>query len=214
MSTMCGKSLTIFVIFFTVVVFADSFQGINYIIIEKSTFGSAKISIDVKLDKRVSKEYLQDFALYLQNNEPIKYDRMFISYYLPGMIKSKGAWATTHFNPDLKVEILGISIEEEEALQKKSNSNQDKIIGEWLYEAPYVGAKYTFIKRNDKIVMIIKYKDGSGSEKEMIQKKQSGKVRFEEKKPNVYGEYYMIEKSGNMGVYDNDGLIQIMRKIK
>jgi len=55
------------------------------------------------------------------------------------------------------------------------------IIGEWLDESPYGGAKYTLLQKNDKIVMIRKFNDGSSSEIEMIQKKQSGELRFEEK---------------------------------
>ena len=52
-----------------------------------------------------------------------------------------------------------------------SNDSSGEIIGEWLDESPYVGTKYTFLKRNGKIIMIRKFKDGSGSEEEMIQKK-------------------------------------------
>jgi hypothetical protein len=58
-----------------------------------------------------------------------------------------------------------------------------------------------------------KFKDGV-LETEMIQKKQSGLLRFEEKKGNDFGEYYLIENNGNLGSYDRDGLISTMRAIK
>jgi hypothetical protein len=89
-----------------------------------------------------------------------------------------------------------------------------EIIGEWIDESPYVDAKYTFLRRSDKIFMIRKFKDGSGSETEMVQKKHSRRLRFEEKRGNDFGEYYLIESNGNMGIYDNDGLINTMRSIK
>ena len=95
-----------------------------------------------------------------------------------------------------------------------SKESSGEIIGEWLDDSPYVAGKYTFLKRNGKVIMIRKFKDGSGSEEEMIQKKQSGRLRFEEKEGNDCGDYYLIEKNGNLGVYDNAGLIQTMRSIK
>jgi hypothetical protein len=193
--------------------FAGSFQGVKYTVVEKSNLGSIKSSIDIRLEKKVSKDFLQKLALKLRKAEPRKYDRMFITYYLPGMTPGSGAWATSHFNPNLEVKILGTTIEEEKALMSKPQKLSDKIIGEWLDESSY-GAKYTLIKRNGKIIMICKYKDGSGSEEEMIQKKQSGKLRFEEKEGNDFGEYYLIEGNGRLAIYDNSGFGFSMRPIK
>jgi hypothetical protein len=200
-------------LFSTIPAFAGSFQGVKYTVVEKSNLGSIKSSIDIRLEKKVSKDFLQKLALKLRKAEPRKYDRMFITYYLPGMTPGSGAWATSHFNPNLEVKILGTTIEEEKALMSKPQKSSDKIIGEWLDESSY-GAKYTLIKRNGKIIMICKYKDGSRSEEEMIQKKQSGKLRFEEKEGNDFGEYYLIEGNGRLAIYDNSGFGFSMRPIK
>ena len=48
----------------------------------------------------------------------------------------------------------------------------------------------------------------------MIQKNQSGRLRFEEKGGNDHGEYYLIERNGDLSVYDSAGLISTMRAIK
>ena len=205
--------ITTFLLFAAVSAFAKSFQGVSYTIIEKSSLGSIKLSLDIRLEQKVSKSFLQKFALKLRQGEPIKYDRIFICYLLPGMTPGAGAWATSHFNPNLEVKILGTTIEEEKALMSKPQKSSDKIIGEWLYDSSY-GAKYTLIKRNGKIIMICKYKDGSGSEEEMIQKKQLGKLRFEEKEGNDFGEYYLIESNGRLAIYDNSGFGFSMRPIK
>ena len=203
-----------FLFFPNVSAFAKSFQGVSYTIIEKYSMGSIKLSIDIRLEQKVSKDFLHKLALKLRREEPIKYDRMFILYYLPGMKPGSGAWASSHFNPNLKVNILGTTIEEEKALMSKPKDSSGEIIGEWIDESPYVGGKYTLLKRSGKIIMIRKFPDGSGSEKEMIQKKQSGKLRFEEKGGNDFGEYYLIESNGQLGAYDDAGLISTMRSIK
>ena len=146
--------------------------------------------------------------------ESRKYDRVFITYYLPGMTPGSGAWATSHFDPNLEVKILGTTIEEEKTLMDEPKNSSGEIIGKWFNESLYGGAKYTFLKRDGKIIMIRKFKDGSSDEKEMIQKNQSGRVRFEEKGGNLDKEYYLIERNGNLGIYDNAGLILTMHSIK
>lgn len=203
-----------FLLFPAVSAFAKSFQGVGYTIIDKSSMGSIKSSIDIRLERKVSKDFLKRLALKLRQEQSIKYDRIFITYYLPGMTPGSGAWATSHFNPNLEVNILGTTIEEEKAVMSKPKDSSGEIIGEWLDESPYVGGKYTLLKRNGKVIMIRKFKDGSSSEDEMIQKKQSGTLRFEEKDGSVSGDYYLIERNGNLGVYDNAGLIHTMRPIK
>jgi hypothetical protein len=70
------------------------------------------------------------------------------------------------------------------------------------------------MKKNDKLTMVRKFIDGSGSEKEMIQVNQSGRTRFEEKGGNRHGEYYLIERDGNLGAYDQQGFIRTMRSIR
>jgi len=201
-------------LFAAVSVSAETFQGVNYTVIEKTNLGTVKGSIVIRLEKKVTRDLLHKLALNLKKAQPRKYDRLFIEYYLPGMTPGSGAWATSHFNPNLEVKILGTTIEEEKALKAGSKKSSGKIIGEWLDESPYVGAKYTLMKKNGKIIMVRKFRDGSSSEKEMIQKNHSGKLRFEEKDGNDFGEYYLIEKNGNLGAYDSAGLISTMRAIK
>jgi len=195
-------------------VLAETFLNVSYTVIEKSHMGNIKGSIDIKLEKKVTKAFLQKLALKLRDAEPRKYDRLFILYYLPSMTSGSGAWATSHFNPNLEIKILGITIEEEKALLSQTKDLSGEIIGQWLDESPYVGAKYTFLTRNGKTFMIRKFKNGSVSEEEMIQKNQSGRLRFEEKGGNDFEEYYLIERNGSLSVYDNDGLISTMRSIK
>lgn len=210
--------MTIFLIslalFATDPVLAETFLGVNYTVIEKTNLQNIKGSIDIRLEKKVPKDFLQKLALKLRGAEPRKYDRLFITYYLPGMTPGSGAWATSHFNPNLEVKILGTTIEEEKALLSEHRNSSGEIIGEWLDDSSYVGAKYTLMKKNRKIFMIRKFKDGSGSEKEMIQKNHSGRLRFEEKEGNDFGEYYLIEKNGNLGAYDSSGIISTMRSIQ
>ena len=191
----------------------DTAQGVNYTVIDKTNLGSMKGSISIRLKKKVSKDSLHKLAFKLRENQPRKYNRLFITYYLPGMTSDSGAWATTHFNPSLKVTILGLTIEEEEALTDGPKTSLGEVIGEWLDETPFIGSKHTLMMKNEKIIMVRKYSDGSHSEIEMIQKNQSGMLRFERKKSR-FEEYYLIERNGSLSLYDDLGLISTMPAIK
>lgn len=169
-------------------VFAETFQDFKYTIIEKSNLASIKSSIDIRLfGEKVTKDFLHKLALKLRDAETRKYDRLFITYYLPGMTPVAGAWATTHFDPNLEVKILGTMIEEEKVLLSESKNSSGKIIGEWLDESPYVGAKYKIVKQNGKIIMMRKFKDGRGLENEIIQKTQSGNSGLRKKEEMILG---------------------------
>ena len=128
--------ITIPFLFPTTHSFAASFQGVNYAVIEQSNFENIKNSIVIRLEKKVSKAFLEKLALKLRKAEPKKYDRMFITYYLPGMTPGSGAWAASHFNPNLKVNIFGTTIAEEKALMSKPKNPSGKVLVNGLTNRP------------------------------------------------------------------------------
>ncbi|MCI5123321.1 MAG: hypothetical protein D3925_02290 [Candidatus Electrothrix sp. AR5] len=172
--------------------------------------GCIKGSIEIRLEQIVSEETLKKIALKLRDDESIKYDKLFIEYYLPEMELGAGAWATSHFTPDLDIIIFGLSIEGEKDLASKPKNISEKIIGQWIDRGALTG-KYTFLERNNCIVMIINFQDGSNLEKEMTKKTDElGRVKFEEKEQNDFNEYYLIEKDSRLGLYDDQNHIRTL----
>ena len=184
-------------------------EDFSYKIIEANRLGTIKCDLTVRLNKRVSEETLRQLAIELRAKEPKRYDRMFITYYLPGMTVGAGAWATSHFNPNLDVRILGMTVKEDKNLLKEKKKS-GKMIGVWTDE---LLGKVTIIKKGSGYIIEKKYKDGSGSTEDLIGYKVRGKPAFKEK-GDTSGEYYVIERSGGLGVYDSLGLITTMRAIK
>ena len=78
-----------------------------------------KFSVDVMVRKRMSKSELQSAARALdflisaiqRRHGDRRYPRIFITWYLPGMKIGAGAWATTHFEPKLTVNIMDWMLE-------------------------------------------------------------------------------------------------------
>ena len=91
-------------------------NGGIYTIIRTEVVPGIKRSLDIRLNRTVSEEVLRAIATKLENSDHGTYERTFISYHLPGMKVGSGAWATSHFDPDLEICILGVSTDQEELL--------------------------------------------------------------------------------------------------
>jgi len=99
------KNLSIVVLLFTffiIAVSSDSVATEPYTVISDTTLLRIKRSVDVRLENQITEQQLHDIAKEIFRSG---YDKTFILYYLPGMQVDSGAWATTHFNPKLKIRI-------------------------------------------------------------------------------------------------------------
>lgn len=77
----------------------------EYISVEK--LHNIKLSIDVRALKKMPESDLEKSAksIYREKKGSI-FQRVFITWYLPGMKVGSGAWATTHFTPTLRVDLM------------------------------------------------------------------------------------------------------------
>ena len=203
--------IIVFLVFSIFLVLATCTKEFSYKVIAADRLGTIKCSLTVRLSKKIPEEKLRKLAIKLRDKELKKYDRMFITYYLPGMDVGTGAWATTHFNPNLKVNILGLTkgkFQKESKSSKENTNNSNKIIGVW---ADSLGS-VTIIGKNSGYVIIKKYVDGSGGTEKLVKYKVKGKLAFKEK--TYPDNYYVIDSSGNLSVYDSLGLDVIMRSKK
>ncbi len=188
-------------------------KGATYTIINKNIVPGIKRGLDIRLSKKVSKDVLTSIAMKLKKADSNTYKRTFIGYYLPGMKVGAGYWATTHFNPDLKVRILGLTVEQENALKKQPNPS-GVILGKWMDKRPLVGHKITIFKKDGKLFMQDTHKDGSGGKTELVEKKSSLGRRFEKADGSGGGDYWILDSSGNLQIRDGEGLISTSKKIK
>ncbi|OOF03801.1 hypothetical protein BZG80_09400 [Salinivibrio sp. MA440] len=195
-------------------VHAETVEGATYSIISDNEFRDVKRSVDVRLDRKVSAEALRTIAMELKNMERKKYDRIFIAYYLPNMKVGSGAWATTHFDPELEVKILGLTAEEEEKMVRAAKSTPRDVVGIWMDDRPYVGATVTIYRENNKLYLESKYKDGSGSTEEMTESQSTVGSKLVEKGGNPHGEYFVLDKKGNLQAGDNNGIFLKYKKLK
>jgi len=188
---------------------------LTYEIINNQILKSIKRSVDVRLSRRASKDQLRNIANEIMTSDDTEYERTFITFYLPDMQVGTGAWATAHSDPNLEIIILGSTEEEFAAMQKQSSAKPGReIIGTWYDEAPYASRKLVLYKENNKLIMESHFKDGSTMIQELIEKKSSLGRRLEEKEGSSFGEFYIINKNGDLEMRDSEGLIATAKKIK
>lgn len=162
----------------------------------------SKDSLDIRLSKKIDESALREIATELRRDRR-QYDRLWIAYYLPGMIPGAGAWAITHFTPGLEIQILG-STEEEEKVLDAVTVKADEIIGKWRDDRPMAANAMIIFRVAGKLKIKTTFVDGSTGEQGLVAKKVNGKTRYDYVE-YFHGEYFIVESNGNLGMYSSDG---------
>ena len=184
-----------------------------YSIINSDIMPGVKRSLDVRLNKKVSTTVLRAIALELKSQDPRDYERTLVVYYLPEMDVRGGAWATTHFNPDLKAEILGFTREEEMTFSEELPPSANRIIGRWLDDTPHTGSHITIFEKEHRLFIELKYQDGSIGESELRKKLSPLGRRFDSVEGSATRDHWVIDFQGDLLIRDNDGLVAKAKKI-
>jgi hypothetical protein len=170
----------------------------------------SKNNIEVKLNKKVDEQILKEIALEIREDRK-QYDKLWVFYHIPDMTSGM-AWATTHFTPELEVEIIG-STETEDQETSKTADIDGEILGKWRSEKSLMGAALFLFKNSEgKLMMRITFKDGGTMDSEIVETTQDGKTKYQDS--NEHGEYYILESNGNLGMYGNDGKFDEAVKIE
>lgn len=194
-----------------------SAYGIEFNIVEDYKKLTVKRAVRVVLDEKVTTEDLMELAINIKNSDPIQYQRTFIGYFLKGQ-ENVGFWATSNFNPDLEVEIHGVSLEDE---KKTKQLKFDNALGAWL-DDPMNVIDVLYYKNKK---LYLGYKSASPEkdvgkkslnlpDTEMITKKVKQGLRVDDKDGNDFGDFYIINKHGDLEVWnEKKGKYRTLKKL-
>ena len=156
-----------------------------YEIIGRDRSGNARCSFDVRLEERVPESSIRNIAEEIKRREAEECERTFIVHYLPGMQVDAGSWATSHFTPNLEVQILGMTAEQANGALPLPDG---EVVGRWRDESP-PGRWLTIVRRDDQLIERWDYADGSNSEDSLDESRlPDGRVRFEDQGGNANGD--------------------------
>ncbi len=185
----------------------------GYTIVEDSRTGSTKRSVEVVLDEKVGEDELRQIASRIKSDDGRNYERTFIGYHVKQKVDS-GYWATTHYNPDLEVKILGLSEADEESLKRSEPAPAGRqILGTWLDEG--VGSKVILYKdKVGKLFIENSFPDGSTWAREMAESQGQRGKRLEDIRGNDFGEYYVVNSANQLEYWSKDGNYYTAKSIK
>jgi len=181
--------------------------GVTFRILDATRIEGVKCNLTVLLSAKVSPETLKTLALSLRASERKNYPRMFIIYYLPGMSLNDLAWATSHFDPDLKVEILGTTTTQEHALVAAAKAANEDAIGKWFDQSAYMSGTITIFRKGKKIILECHFKDGSTLTGTLRERASPHGRRFDFTDGTANGDYYILTREGKLEIHSRDGTL-------
>ena len=127
------------------------------------------------------------------------------------MTVGEGGWATSHFDPELTVQILGLRSEASSRLSKITEEYGESLVGAW--ENNQVGFASTFILHEaaDEVALEQIFPDGSARTIRLQEESANGGRRFRDPE-NPFGEYWMV-RQGNLESRDAEGVVFTARPI-
>lgn len=138
---------------------------VTYDVIVAQEIPGTKLSLDVILPTKVTAEQLSAIANELHDSQRGTFDRVFMVYYLPWMEIDAGGWATTHFNPELEVKILGSSLEQDVVNDARIAALPGTILGHWRVQVG-LAADVTIYEHEGNTLVEFGYADGSATTNE------------------------------------------------
>ena len=131
----------------------------------------------------------------------------FIGYYLPDDDTSGAYWATTHFTPDLQVEILNLTrIADPGPPQQVGDDSLREVIGSWLETGGFRTTLVIFTTDARYFIETL-YNDGSSSLAEVKESKTPLGQRFEKIPGNDSGDHWLLRPSGELELRNAERLI-------
>jgi len=177
----------------------------SYQVINRTESALNKVSFDIQLETKLSDSEIRQLATHLKSTVSDRVKRVFIVYYLPDMQIGSGAWATSHFTPDLEIKILGMTEGEAEDLLKRAEGEDDSSqLGRWVDNRPYVSSIILLIEQDGQIHLHQYFQDGS----ELIESVTINGDRYLLES----GEYLRINRDGKLEWYDSEGLFLVCEK--
>jgi hypothetical protein len=155
-----------------------------------------KIQLDVTINEKINEVTLIELGNHLRS-EHKDIGRLYIFYRLKGEEENM-PYAYTHFTPDLEYDIMSTTKEQETNNRDLSNF-EGEIIGKWESKNAIPGGVLIYYEKNDSLFLRTIFPDGKYMDDEITESIVNGQKRLDHE--NLHGEYSIIEKNGNLGLY-------------
>lgn len=173
-----------------------------YKITEDTAKGNVKRTVEVELPQRVDEKALKALAEQIHDLSNEDFQRTFIGYRIAGD-NNQSYWATTHYNPDLEVKIMGETVSNYEKI-KNTSLPEGELLGSWMANWGYE-YKMTAYKKDGQTFIRSAFGDGSSSDKVYEQSQSEKGIKLQDEGGKERGEYFIINDKGNLEFWSQNG---------
>ena len=172
------------------------------IVKDESNEALEKNQLSVELSGKLTEGQIATIAEELFNSKD-KQRRFYISYNLKGVENTSTFWAISNFDPELEIEIIGSTINEDNAKDKLSEKVDGDVVGKWN-ENKYTYSNLIIFKKENKTFLKTIYKNGQISDVELKESKSENGIRYDYKDGGYNGEYFILNKEKNLELYNKE----------
>lgn len=104
-------------------------------------------------------------------------------------------------------------VPKKQLVRKKRAVSPVEIIGIWRHEHPIVGSRITIFRQNGKLFMESAFIDGNSMTERIVETPSANGLRFETRGKTRYSEWYLMDKQGNLQIWDQIGLFSTAKRI-
>lgn len=183
-----------------------------YKIVEDEVKGNVKRTVEVELSSRMDEESLVALAEKIYELSNAKVERTFIMYRLANG-GDGSAWATTHYNPDLKVNIVGATASDYERI-KNTNVSEGEVLGSWMVSRG-MDSKITAYKKDGQVYIRELYNIGPLYKEDPVYESTEldEGIKLQSENDKDHNEYYIINKKGDLEFWSDNGNYYTAQKI-
>ncbi len=98
-------------------------------------------------------------------------------------------------------------------VRKKRVPPEREVIGTWRHEHPIIGSRITIFRQNGKLFMESAFIDGNSMTERIVETPSANGLRFETRGKTRYSEWYLMDKQGNLQIWDQIGLFSTAKRI-
>ena len=168
----------------------------------------AKEIFHVRLPRKISVKSLRALAHDVKARHGGKRPRTIIWFCLPGRRCPQSSWAFADFEPDLRLEIRGLTMEDEKVLLAQPLPDHTELIGVWFDDA-LDAARYAIYRTSEGLFLsTMRFGSKTGLAQELVEKPAHASERkFERKEASRSGDRYLVGADGNFEIRDDSGTI-------
>jgi len=164
-----------------------------------------KRTVEVTLYQRVNEDTLEKIALAIKADGQRSVERTFIGYRLEQQDPDTAYWGTTHYNPELRVHVSGLTAKQYDTyLNYDLSQDYEQILGSWLVERGTNAVIVAFEKDGQVYIDYFYPGEGAFGHAYERQELENGGLRLQQA-DDEFGEYFVVTADGDLQFWSDNG---------